>query len=354
MRNRNLLTLLIALALTSWGCGGAPPGPANWLPEPVEAPQEPHGGWIEVEYAGAGGQRYFVEGELLAVGDADVFVLDAGGVQSVPLDSVATAKLGYYDPNAGSVVGIATAGLLSTISNGAFLVLTGPAWVAIGSGASLSRAADATVSSKKSDWNEFRLYARFPSGLPPGFYEGAERVSRVPPRAPGPPEAVPEPSRRLKPPPEKAFWADLGAGPGFVEGAGSDVSYIVGLNVAYRWFMIGTRLMSVKREVSYPPLAPAPGPGADTFVGEGRLYDVPLLIGVRGNYKSIHLTASAGPAAYGVALGDLSKFTSSMAAQAEFFVFVTDDFGLGSVFGYNWNDVANFYVISFAIAIGTR
>jgi hypothetical protein len=344
MRSRSVAWIAAAVVAVVAGCASAPPGPEGWLPAAQEVPASPYGGWIEVEYVAADAERHRVEGELLAIQGGNLCLVDAGTPRCVPLDSVTTAKLGYYDPNASAIGEIAFFGVLSTISNGGFLILTAPAWIVVGAGASASRAGEATLKSKYADWDEFRMYARFPRGMPSGFVPGAD----LQPLFETPPPAQPVAGRAaLAPPRDKAVWMDLGAGFGGVGNASSGVSFLGGVNLGYKWFMVGTRVSSVEWDLE---AVLAYGSGYDN----GRLYDLPLLLGLRGNFGLIHATVSAGPAAFARSFGDLFDFEGSTAAQGELLVFATDNFGFGAMVGYNWNNLADYYVVCLGIAIGNR
>jgi hypothetical protein len=345
MRNRSLVVIMAAALVVVTGCGSAPPGPEGWLPDVQDVPKDPYGGWIEVKYAAEDSGRYRVEGELLAIDGESLYLDDEGVPRSVPLDSIISARLGSCDPHSGAVGGIAFFGVLSTLSNGGFLILTAPAWIAVGAGGSASLADAAIIKSKSADWDEFRMFARFPQGMPPGMLATADLPARVETRPPGEPEPV---RATLQPPRERAFWMNLGMGFGGVEDASSGLSFLGGVNLGYKWFMVGTHITGVKWNVQYIAA------GYTLFEEQGHLYDLPLLLGVRGNFSGIHTTLSVGPAAYAKGFGDLFDFDGSIAAQGEFLVFAADNFGFGAIVTYNWNDFADFYVVCLGLAIGDR
>lgn len=147
------------------------PAPDGWLEPAREAVDDPYGAWIVVAYAGGG-----TSGEFLAVDRDSVFVLlSSGRVQGAPLDSVTRARVAYYDARQGSLAIWTAMGSASTISNGAFLIFTLPTWIIGGSLATASQSRAPLIAvdtgegneSRAESWDAVRMYARFPSGLPP-------------------------------------------------------------------------------------------------------------------------------------------------------------------------------------------
>jgi hypothetical protein len=141
------------------------PAPRGWLVPAREAQADPYGAWIVVSRLGGGPD---VGGEFLAVQRDSVFVLLADGeVRTVPLDSVLHARIVFYDAQWGGLAIWTTLGSLSTISNGAFLVFTFPLWVIGGSLATAGQShAPLHRVDRAGDLGLFRMYARFPGGLP--------------------------------------------------------------------------------------------------------------------------------------------------------------------------------------------
>jgi hypothetical protein len=122
-----------------------------------------------------------LEGELLAVERDSVFVLTQGGdVRSEQLDRVERALLAFYAPGTGPLAIWSILGAVSTISNGAFLLFTFPAWVIGGSLAARGQSrAPLYRIDDRDDWSLARLYARFPARLPPDL------PRRLPPKSGG-------------------------------------------------------------------------------------------------------------------------------------------------------------------------
>src|SRR5213593_3708632 len=123
--------LVAVVLLVGCATNTAPP---RFLPNPVEAQTQAWGGWIEISYVENGAQRR-AEGELIAVTRDSVWVLgtDGGAGAVVPTTQVRSGQLTAYDAQGGKVAGAAFLGTVSTISNGAFLILTAPLWIITGS-----------------------------------------------------------------------------------------------------------------------------------------------------------------------------------------------------------------------------
>lgn len=141
------------------------PAPSGWLAPAREAQADPYGAWIVVSRL-AGSPD--LGGEFLAVERDSVFMLLASGeVRSVPLDSVSRARMAFYNAQWGGLATWTILGSLSTISNGAFLIFTFPAWII---GGSLATAGQSRAPLRRvgpaHTWDAVRMYARFPGGLP--------------------------------------------------------------------------------------------------------------------------------------------------------------------------------------------
>ena len=348
MRSRSMLAGLAAIAAAgAWGCASAPSAPDGWLPSPEDARRDPRGGWIEVEFVGADAQRYLVDGELLAIDRGRVYIAETNVVQSVALDSVATARLSWFGTNPGAVAGATIGGTLATLSNGWLLVFTAPAWIAVGTGATVNRSHDGSIRVRDAGWDELQVYARFPQGLPGTFAAGPiPAPAFAPPEKPAAPEpvvatpAVPWTEHHRK----SGYWFNIGAGPGFNTDH-TGLAFLAGANFAYQALLVGTRFTAVDRG--------APENIDQDFILEGgSVYDIALLIGVRGTLRSVQASISAGPSGYVFNIGELEDLKGSWSGQAELYVFANRSLGVGTAVGYNWNDIRDFYVISFGIAAG--
>jgi len=167
--------LAAGLAAFAGGCASNP-APQGWLPKAVVAQRTTRGGWIVVERKkDAPGGR--VAGELIAVEEDRIYVLDDSGLQTVERGSIEKMNLAGYATDGAALGGWAALGTLSTLSHGKFLVLTAPLlWLAggIASAADESRGGFAKP-------GDFQKYARFPQGLPPGL--DADALGPLMPRA---------------------------------------------------------------------------------------------------------------------------------------------------------------------------
>jgi hypothetical protein len=167
--NRTRSLGLIA-AIGCLACGGNP-APNGWLPAPREAQTAAYGGWIEVDYT-EGQSRRLAKGELIAASADSIWVLGDSQAVVVATSGVESGKLYAYAPQLGDVTGWTLAGIVSTISNGVFLIFTAPAWLVTGGFAGQSEARAARRTSPPRAWAELAMFARFPQGLPEGLELG--------------------------------------------------------------------------------------------------------------------------------------------------------------------------------------
>jgi hypothetical protein len=157
----------LVAALACLACGGTP-APAGWLPTPRAAETTAYGGWIELDYSD-GQSRHRARGELIAASADSLWVLGDSQPVVIPTSVVGSGKLYAYAPKLGDVTGWTVAGMVSTISNGVFLVFTAPAWLITGGFAGQSEARAARRTSPPRAWAELALFARFPQGMPQGI-----------------------------------------------------------------------------------------------------------------------------------------------------------------------------------------
>jgi hypothetical protein len=158
----------VALAALLSGCATTS-APKGFLPTATEAQSTARGGWISVEHVAGAGEvgASKVEGELIALGEDSLFVLHPAGLAVVATADVTSAKLTGYDPRWGLIALWTGIGTLSTASHGVVLLLSAPVWLITGSLFASSASRAPQVKHPKS-WQQFRLYARFPQGLPRG------------------------------------------------------------------------------------------------------------------------------------------------------------------------------------------
>lgn len=135
-----------------------------------DAGKDIYGGWIELEVR-VGPQDARLAGELIAARRDTVWILpDTGrGAIAVATSTVKQGRLAGYRSDAGAVMGYTALGMLATLSNGAFLVLTAPAWLITGIVASSAESKAPIRDTPPHMWAELAAYARFPEGLPPGI-----------------------------------------------------------------------------------------------------------------------------------------------------------------------------------------
>ena len=146
------------------------PAPSGFLPSPKEADRNLYGAWIELTVPDGRRER-MVAGELIAVGQDSVWLLpDSGaGVVAFATAGLTRGQLVWYHSEAGAVAGYTALGIVSTISNGAFLLLTAPAWLITGVVASSNESGAPIRKSPRTRWADLAAYARFPGGMPVGI-----------------------------------------------------------------------------------------------------------------------------------------------------------------------------------------
>jgi len=159
---------LCALALVLSGCAHSG-APAHWLPAAVEAQAETHGGWVVVHLKDRSERR----GELLAVDADSVFVLADSTCVALASADMAHAVVTGYDAQAGTLRIWTTLGALSTLSHGYVSVITLPTWLIVGGTVTALQSHAGRVD--VATWEQARIYARFPQGLPPGLDRAALR-----------------------------------------------------------------------------------------------------------------------------------------------------------------------------------
>lgn len=231
---RARLTAVVAIAALAAGCATRY-APAGWLPYAEEVQREAYGCWIRVELAralspageppGGGGAGPaapagkpagpVLGGELLAITEDSLYTLAGSTVTPVPLAVIRGATLELYDPQSREAAAMTTAGTLLTITHGAFLFITAPLWLIVGSSATATLSGQGRVHAdlvsggtspssvdvgsapegKRSvarvvTWKDLRIHARFPQGLPPELDRSRlrerPRPVHTPPRRPKP------------------------------------------------------------------------------------------------------------------------------------------------------------------------
>jgi hypothetical protein len=155
-------------AITACGACVGNSAPKDWLPRPVEAQTAAYGGWIELAYQESG-RKGNMDGELIAVSADSVWVLNGNRGLVIPTSTVTAGKLTAYAAQTGPLQLWTAVGTLSTISNGAFLLLTAPMWLIGGSVATGAESRAAQRQGAPLTWVELAPFARFPQGMPDGI-----------------------------------------------------------------------------------------------------------------------------------------------------------------------------------------
>jgi hypothetical protein len=155
--------VLLALAL---GCAQPNPTPPSWRRTVEQAQRSPFGAWTAVTLR----DGRVMSGELLAAEERGV-VLGAGlAANQIPRQCVSLVQVGAFDASTTPVIAAGIVGLLSTITNGFFLVFTAPVWATV-------FVYNAYAISGKGHFEQvtalgnLAIWARFPQGLPAPFRE---------------------------------------------------------------------------------------------------------------------------------------------------------------------------------------
>jgi hypothetical protein len=177
MRVRNHSTgwwLLILTCLVAGGCASTG-APDNWLSVAKDAPRDPYGSWVTVEYEKWHDEQ-FLAGEFLAVDSDSLYLLTSFAgtgdpVIGISLDLVKKAKIASFDPQTGKASGWVLAGTLSSLSHGLGAAISVPLWIIMGSAMAGSQSRTALENYPDLPWDVLRMYARFPQGPPPGMHQ---------------------------------------------------------------------------------------------------------------------------------------------------------------------------------------
>lgn len=152
--------------------------PGGWLPSATEAQFTVYGAWIEVTYSDDGmSQR--ADGEFIAVSDDSLYCLNNSGLRSIPLHTVSKAKITAYDAHHGILGAWTILGTLSTGSHGMLAAGTAPLWIITGTISTAVRSHEPVSSTGAKDWSEFKMYARYPAGLPKNLDRSQLRMKTV-------------------------------------------------------------------------------------------------------------------------------------------------------------------------------
>ena len=164
--------ILICLAVGGCASTGAPD---DWLSVAKDAPQDPYGAWVTVEFVKSHDEK-FLMGEFLAVDKDSLYVLSgvagtSDPVMGVSLDIIEKAKIASFDPEMAKAAGWVTAGTISTLSHGLGAAVTMPIWIIFGSAMAAGHSRTPLENYPNLTWEELNMYARFPQGPPPGLHQ---------------------------------------------------------------------------------------------------------------------------------------------------------------------------------------
>jgi hypothetical protein len=137
-----------------------------------DAATTPYGVWANATLRSG----RLVSGELLAIDQQTAFLGLSTGLHVLPIPCISNLRLAVYEGDFVAPATLGFVGLLSTLSHGYILVFTAPVW-GLTTGLtthSASARGHETIQAAASDQVErARRFARFPTGLPPGYRERA-------------------------------------------------------------------------------------------------------------------------------------------------------------------------------------
>jgi hypothetical protein len=160
------LAVLGAVCIAS-GCASNP-APAGYLPSVSEVQSEAFGGWVDLTFRDGGSERH-IAGELIAVSPDTLWIRAVSEGVLVPTRQVLGGRLISYEPGTSEVAVATVLGVVSTASNGAFLLLTAPMWMIGGSFAAGSQSRVPIQDLARSNWADLAAFSRFPQGMPSGI-----------------------------------------------------------------------------------------------------------------------------------------------------------------------------------------
>ena len=164
----------ILICLAVGGCAGTG-APNDWLSVAEDAPQDPYGSWVTVEFVKSHDEE-FLMGEFLAVDNDSLYVLSVvvgsgDPVIGVSLDIIKKAKIASFDPEMSKATGWVTVGTISSLSHGLGAAVTMPLWIIFGSAMAAGHSRSPLEYYPDLAWEELKMYARFPQGPPQGLHQ---------------------------------------------------------------------------------------------------------------------------------------------------------------------------------------
>jgi len=166
------ITVLACLAAAGCASTGAPD---DWLPIAHDAPRDPYGAWVTVEYIQPHDDQSLA-GEFLAVDNDSLYVLTSiagtdDPVIGISLDIVKQAKIAHFDPQTQYASLWVVTGTISSLSHGMAAAITMPLWVILGSTMAASQSRTPLENYPRLGWDQLKMYARFPQGPPPSLHQ---------------------------------------------------------------------------------------------------------------------------------------------------------------------------------------
>ena len=164
------LSLLLIYSLIIAGCATSY-APDNWLPDTDDVPQNTHGGWIAVitQESTSQSDKKWMEysGEFIALDENNVYLL-YDSLYIIPKDIIVNSVIDLDQKNTAIYALWVALGSLSTISNGYYLAITFPLWLAAG----IPTAAGESYRDMHEEeypseiyWNDVNKFSRFPQGV---------------------------------------------------------------------------------------------------------------------------------------------------------------------------------------------
>jgi hypothetical protein len=159
--NSNLIIMLLLLI----GSCTTVKAPQGSVPRRTDLPADAFGGWITVVH-----ENTSYEGELIAIPDDSLILLNNNGCISLSKDGIINARLIIYNTDYGRFARWTVLGSIGSLSNGFFLIGTLPLWIIVGSSISSGEAKRTNyIVYTGKGWEEINKFARFPQGLPSDF-----------------------------------------------------------------------------------------------------------------------------------------------------------------------------------------
>lgn len=164
---RKRLLILFTLQLIC-GCSSTH-APSGWLPSRAETKHDVFGSWMDVALSGPGGN--VVSGELLAIQDDSLFLLNYFGLGVIGLNDIHKAHVTQYKSEAGYAVGAFFLGMPVLITHGHSAGFSAPGWIILSGLAAIISANENKYSYPKNEsgdlaWKGIKQFAHFPQGLP--------------------------------------------------------------------------------------------------------------------------------------------------------------------------------------------